>query len=183
MKRRWAWVLISVVALGGCQKKSAVRPGGPVADLAVKRMRVYQTPTGAERVDSLRLSSPETMRIVQSVTLDSLRAGDVLVVHADMEATNDCGYNVGLGTFIVLAPDDTTTVRATETLIAPAAVFNISPNMHHGLASRSGALVLAKDVPSSHVNFVAYAQSSLLTCVGLKVERGYGQLIVLHYTQ
>lgn len=175
------WIVAVALVVGGCQQKSSVRPGGPVADLKVSRMKVYQTPAAAERVDTLPLSNPETMRVVQSVKLDTLRAGDVLIVHGDIEATNDCGYNVALGTYIILAPTDTSIARSTDAVLSPAAGFNISANMHHGLASRSGALVITRDIPDAHINLVAYSQSSVLTCGGLKVERGYGQLVVLHY--
>lgn len=144
--------------------------------------RLYRTRPGGERVDTLPIIKGDRFFAVHSVKTGPIATGDVLQVTADMEVTNDCGYNVGLGSFMVLAPTDSGVTRSPETTIAFAAVFNVTPDMHHGLVTRVGTLVASQDYPTgAYVNFVAYAQSSLLTCAGLHVERGYGQMFVTHF--
>lgn len=185
-------LLLSVVALG-CATP-APTPLAPVpsrleaqsAQLStgeLRTVRAYRTLQHGERVDTLRITAQETMVVVHSVRVESLRAGDLLVAHGDLEATNDCGYNVALVTFMLLAASDAVAAPANEGMIALPAGFNITANMHHGLASRSGSYIITRDTPVAYVNLVAYAQSDVRTCRGLRVERGYGQLVVLHHSR
>ena len=177
----WAFVPPSAAF---AQSSGARSPNAlPSSTGPLRTVRGYRSAAGSERVDSLRLVSPDTMVVVFSLRVDSLRAGDLLVAHGDVEVTNDCNYNVGLVTFMVLALSDTVVFRTSASMIAFAAGFNVSPNMHHGLSSRSGSIIVTEDMPTARVNFVAYAQSSLLTCRGIRVERNYGQLTVLHYSR
>lgn len=182
-----------VLALSACVPPAA-RFATPAATQAIRvedqratgplgTVRAYQTLAGGERVAILPLASPDSMLVVYSIRVDSLRAGDLLEAHGDIEVTNDCGFNIAIGTFMILAPDPATTVRSSDAMVAYAAGFNVTPNMHHGLASRSGAHVIARDIATTRVNFVAYAQSTGRGCPGLRVERGYGQLVVLHHSR
>lgn len=155
----------------------------PSTVVGIGVVRAYRTPAGAELIDTLPLRRPDSALVVFSTRVDRLREGDLLMAFADMEVTNDCGYNIAIGTYIT-ATTDSSSVERGPGIMAHANGFNVTPNMHHGVSTRTGALVITPELAGERwINLVAYAQSSDVSCSGLRVERGYGQLVILHYTR
>ena len=117
-----------------------------------------------------------------------------------MEATNDCGYDVGFGTWLMIGGDSSRTVpdpSRGEAYLGFPSGYNITNGNyqlpgaadrsfgHHGSVTRSTVFVVPKGISGTRfVNLIAYAQTDKLDCKkggGLTVEKGAGQLNVMHF--
>lgn len=173
-------------------------------EMQIKSAKVIRTPRGAERVRVLPLPRLErgarhdVYEIVYSIRLTNLRQGEVLHTTAEMEATNDCGYDVQFGSWIVLGREPMSTVPSKpklEAYIAYPAGFNITNGnhqipfalnrsfMHHGFVTRSSVYIVPADLPGhSYVNVIGYALADKFDCAkgsGLTMGTGYGHLSVM----
>ena len=98
----------------------------------------YATGDSGELVTSLPIAvSSPTKSVIFSIEIPDLAVGDLIYVTADMQATNDEGYNAVFTTQII-AMDTPTATAGTE--ITEAAGFNITPDTHHGQVCRAGRL-------------------------------------------
>jgi hypothetical protein len=181
-----------------------------VSESQITGVRVHRTARGAEMVELLPLPArirtqqgshlQEKYQVVYSAAVGPLSEGDVLQVSAEFEATNDCGYDVALGSWLVITRERGRAVPEEgrgDSYIAHPAGFNITNGsfqlpgagdrsfMHHGFVSRSAVYAVPRGMTGTrHVNFVAYAQSDKLDCKhggGLKVEKGNGQMSIIHF--
>lgn len=179
--------------------------------ITVGSLRVHKTRKADERVPVLPLPKriplssggglQEQYQVIFTIPVAGLSERDVLQVAAEMEVTNDCGYDVAFGTWLVIAGDPARTVPDTakgDAYLAYPAGYNITNGnyqlpgagdrsfMHHGTASRSAVYVVPKGLAGTrYVNFVAYAQTDKLDCrkgAGLTVEKGSGQMSVMHFS-
>jgi len=142
-------------------------------------IRYYNSGNSSEKITSLPItvSSPYTKKVVYSVYVGDLVPGDIVLALTDFEATNDHSYNVMIASQIYLASSDLTTTIDAE--ISEASGFNITPNMHHGVVSRSGALAISDSLTSKYINVLAYAASSAASSGDtLTIEQDYGRLVV-----
>ncbi len=168
-------------------------------------VRIYRTARNAERYDLLPLDPTRDVYLVMfSLPVTGIKKGDILAASADLAVTNDCGYDILFGTWMVLGATPDETLPAGELYMCMPMGFNItnfppllvsgSSGMHHGTTSRHGYYVAEDDIPNTrYVNFVAYALSDRFDCAspsppgGLTVSRnattGIGQLVVLHYSR
>lgn len=195
---------ISVALLTGIGAGVGMASAETVVEMQVKTARVLRTDRGAERVKALPLPRlqrgvrEDVYQVVYSLEVLDLRKGDVLQAVAEMEATNDCGYDVQFGSWIVLGRAASTTVPSEskrEAYMAYPAGFNITNGnymipgaanrsfMHHGFVTRSSVYVVPTDLPGrSYVNVIGYALVDKFDCAkggGLSVGQGYGHLSVL----
>lgn len=143
-------------------------------------VEVYGSGNLSELTSSLPVatsSGAATRMVVFSVPIGDLPLGAALSVAAEYEATNPLGYNVMVASYLILADSPTAT---TGVEIAEANGFNITANMHHGIITKVGALVVTEATPAAYVNLVSYAASSAATPgATLRVEQDYGRLSVL----
>jgi len=182
-----------------------------VSKISVNNMTVYKTSRQAEAVAVLalpkRIKTPtgtgfqEAYTVIFSIPVAGLAERDVLQVSAEMEATNDCSYDVGFGTWLVIGTDASSTVPNAargESYMSYPSGYNITNGNyqipgaadrsfgHHGSVTRSTVFVVPRGMSGTrYVNFVAYAQTDKLDCRkgnGLTVEKGAGHLSVIHYS-
>ncbi len=144
---------------------------------------VYDSGNSGELVTELPLSNgaPVNKRVVYCVDLVTApQGGEILHVTAEMEATNDLGYNVAMVSQLLLV-DSAIATSGVE--ISEANGFNITPDMHHGMTVRVGTLTVPAGSTRRYVSLVAWAESTA-TQPGhaLTVEQDYGRLSVLRWT-
>ena len=122
----------------------------------------------------------KTPQVIYSVQISQLKKNDVVQVTAELEATNNHGYNAMIGCEIILSNNESDTDGE---LIDQANAFNISQNMHHGVVSKTRNWISKSDYYNKHINVVCWS-----TCVNsflgdmLKIEKGYGHLDVVIYS-
>ena len=203
------YLALSAVAalahLGEAQAQSA-----SVAEISLGAIKVYKTPRQSEKQNVLplpkRIQTPqgpglqEQYQVIFSIPVEGVSEGDVIHVSAEMEATNDCGYDVAFGTWLMIGNDPARTVPDSskgESYLSFPSGYNITNGnymlpgaadrgfMHHGSVTRSGVYVIPKGINGTrYINFIAYAQVDKLDCKkggGLKVEKGNGQMSVMHF--
>ena len=181
-----------------------------VAEISLGAIKVYKTPRQSEKQIVLplpkRIQTPrgpglqEHYMVIFSIAVEGLAERDVIQVAAEMEATNDCGYDIAFGTWLMIGNDSARTVPDSakgESYLSFPSGYNITNGnyllpgaadrvfMHHGSVTRSSVFVVPKGMSGTrYVNFIAYAQTDKLDCKkgdGLKVEKGSGQMSVLHF--
>jgi len=181
-----------------------------VAEISVGAIKVYKTVRQGEKQLVLplpkRIQTPrgpglqDLYQVIFSIAVEGLSENDVLHVSAEMEATNDCGYDVAFGTWLMIGTDSARTVPDSakgESYLSFPSGYNITNGnymlpgaadrgfMHHGSVTRSSAFVVPKGMSGTrYINFIGYAQADKLDCKkggGLKVEKGNGQMSVLHF--
>jgi hypothetical protein len=188
----------------------ALSQSASVAEISVGAIRVYKTTRQSEKHSVLhlpkRIQTPqgpglqEQYQVIFSIAVAGVAEGDVIHVSAEMEATNDCGYDIAFGTWLMIGNDPARTVPDSskgESYLSFPSGYNITNGnymlpgagdrgfMHHGSVTRSGVYVVPKGISGTrHINFIGYAQVDKLDCKkggGLKVEKGNGQMSVLHF--
>lgn len=181
-----------------------------VSEISVSTLKIYKTLRQGEKQIVLplpkRIQTPQGARlqeqyqVIFSIEVERLSEHDVIQVSADIEATNDCGYDVGFGTWLMIGNDSSRTIPDSamgEAYLSYPSGYNITNGnyqlpgaggrsfMHHGLVTRSTIFVVPKGMSGRrYVNLVAYAQTDKLDCKkggGLSVEKGNGQMNVLHF--
>lgn len=117
-------------------------------------------------------------RVIYSRPID-LRAGDIIVVNAEYEVTNDLGYNVMLAGQVRLVPNAGDTEGGIE--LTEANGFNVTPGAHHGKMVHVGMYQAPADLGPQHVNVIAYSASSVAQPgAAVTVDWDYGRLSILH---
>lgn len=206
MRRHIGSAAVVLLAIGGFANAQSV----DVTELPASALRAYKTQRQGEKQIVLplpkRIQTPkgpglqEQYQVIFSIPVDGLSERDVLQVSAEMEVTNDCGYDVAFGTWLMIGNDGARTVPDSakgEGYLSYPSGYNITNGnyllpgagdrgfMHHGSVTRSSMFVVPRGMNGRrYVNFVAYAQTDKLDCKkggGLKVERGNGQMSVLHF--
>lgn len=132
----------------------------------------------SEHINYLQIN-PLIEQIIYSVKVSEIKKGDVLHVTTEFEATNQNAFNVMIGTKIILTGNENDT---SGTLIDQANGFNITPNMHHGVISKSRNWKAKSTYENKYVNVVLWALSdNALPQNQLIIEKGYGHLDVIIY--
>jgi hypothetical protein len=113
-------------------------------------------------------------RVLYSIGPLDLTSGTIVDIKFQAELTNDLGYNVGVGRYVVRthSPVSTTGVR-----VIKAVMSNVTPNEHHQVLIHTGAEEIKENLSGVYYNVVIYANSSAGDG-NLKVEKGRGELIV-----
>lgn len=118
-------------------------------------------------------------KVVYSIALPDLNAGDVIEAHATFEATNPYTYNMMVGRYLLLATSDSSVIG---TEISEAATRNITPGMHHDHIQDFGTFLVTDAMSGMFVNFVAYCDAQAATSGhAAVVEQDYGRLFVKVY--
>lgn len=129
-----------------------------------------------EHIECLQIN-PVVEQVLYSVKVPEIKQGDVLQVTSEFEITNDFTYNVMIGAKIILADSSKNTNGA---LIDQANGFNVTPNMHHGVVSKSRTWKAESTYNDKYVNVVIWSLSvNAFSNDKLKIEKGYGHLDVL----
>lgn len=146
------------------------------------RPTVYTSGDSGERTTYLRVTAPGATYATRVVYCVDLRtapaAGEVLHVDAEMEVTNDLGFNVMVATQLLLAYscDHNSGIE-----IGEANASNVTPDMHHGVASHSVS-VITPATTSRYVILLAWATASKATPAStIRVEQDFGTLSVLRW--
>ena len=131
-----------------------------------------------EDLESLSVDSSH--RVLYSIGPLDLRAGTIVDIKFQAELTNDLGYVVGIGRYVVrtLSPVSTSGVK-----VIKAVMSNVTPSEHHKVLVHAGAEEIREDFSSVYYNVVIYAifpghRDLEARKKKLKVEKGYGELIV-----
>jgi hypothetical protein len=135
----------------------------------------------SELINSLPVTTgtPYIMKVIYSQQLNNIKINEVIQTMCEYEVTNDLGFNVMIGTVILLAdsPTATTGIEITE-----ANAFNVTPGMHHGVIVKVGSYDVTANYPSKYINVVGYAAGNAASSGDtIKVEQDYGRLSVFRF--
>lgn len=154
------------------------RPAPPAPRYST--ITAFTTGNSGEQVASLPVG-PASPRVVFAVAVPDVRAGDLLVVLAEVQATNDLGYNCLFTSQLLLTtgPAVTTGIEVSE-----ANGTNITPAMHHHAMAKVGTYMADTDLGDRHVVLACRADASLAKAGDLlTVDADYGRLSVLRIRQ
>lgn len=182
-RRALVWGVVLSLLLGACSApedtKSRDSTGGTGH---YDRLRPVHRDTGnhselVAQVSVVPRATEASKRVVYSQKLE-LAEGQVLLVVAEIQVTNDLGYNVFVASQLVLAgePDD---VKGKE--ITAANGRNLTPDMHHEQQTKSGTYEVASaDEGPRYLNLVVWSAGSQASSGDvIAVDQGYGKLSVL----
>jgi hypothetical protein len=126
-----------------------------------------------ERIEFLSVND-RSGRVLYSIGPLDLRPGTIVDIKFQAELTNDLGYNVGIGRYVVRthSPLATTGVK-----VIKAVMSNVTPIEHHEVLIHTGAEEIQENLSGVYYNAVILALSSSADG-DLKVEKGHGELIV-----
>jgi hypothetical protein len=125
-------------------------------------------------------SAPFQRFTLFSLAIPEVPAGSIVHAMSQFEVTNDCGVNVMLVQFMMVHDRDVRYRGEVETagrLVHPARLAgeNVTPGMHHGYRSLSGAF--ESDGRALWISVVAYAASKRISAdQTIEVMGGYGGL-------
>lgn len=127
-------------------------------------------------VDALQVPLAVQTNTAPRVTIHWLdvptRTGDKVLVTAQFEVTNPNPYAVGIGRLIQ---------RSDGALIIPAAMDNVTPQMHHSVITMAGWD--AAPIPNATYSVVVYAVSTAaISGHAVRIEQGYGFLQAMRFS-
>lgn len=147
----------------------------------------YESGQLSERTTTLPVAletvTPADMRVIYSVKVSDLRAGDLLVAMSEAEFTNDLGHNCMLASRLRLTSSVTDVDGGYE--MGEDNAFNITPDMHHGTSVKHAMYrVRPQDILANfeYVNLICWSADSAFyhtPGTSLTVEQDYGRLSVL----
>ena len=114
-----------------------------------------------------------------SLSLGSLKQGDVLLCLLDGEVTTELPYTVCLSSYILLFSDDNVILES------PSNGYNLTPSIHHALLSKYIAFSIPQDIPHASLDvFVQACSYHYQEGDSLSVEPfSYQQLSVIKYSK
>lgn len=124
--------------------------------------------------------TPFIHKLVYQESISDVKAGDILYVHADWEASTEYAYNLMVMTYLVATT--TTDFLSNQILICEKNGRNINNQIHHEQTTRVGMFVASQDYEQLFISFCAYgASTAALPGHTFQVEPGYGRLTIHHY--
>lgn len=117
-------------------------------------------------------------RLLHFVGPITARAGDVLDIRWQYEATNKNDFNVGLGRFVAIGCYPSTINDVSGDRVIPAVMDNVTPEMHHSVITGSDLVVLERDLVGEYVKLVVLAATSVQKNKTISYEPNYGFLTV-----
>jgi len=133
-----------------------------------------------EHEDLEFLTVDRSHRVLYSIGPLDIRAGTIVDIKFQAEVTNDLRRIVGIGRYVVrtLSPVSTGGVR-----VIKAVMSNVTSSEHHKVLVHTGAEEIREDMSGVYYNVVIYAifpgyKHLQSPNKKLKVEEGYGELIV-----
>lgn len=122
--------------------------------------------------------SPYTRKVIFSIALPDLAAGDLIEAKASMQVTTSYNYNCMIGSLLILT-DSATSTSGLVADISEAAGENFDMAVHHKKVADFGSYRVTTPLIGKYVNFIAYAASTgALPGHALTVDLDYGRLIV-----
>lgn len=122
-------------------------------------------------------SHPNLRKVLYSVKLENMVAGDIINVQVQGQVSNRIGYNVMVASNLLLVngSDDTKGIELNE-----ASGTNIDPKIHHHKLMQNAIYKFTEDCSVCYVNYIVYA-ASIYAKSGdyLKVDQDYGRLQIL----
>jgi hypothetical protein len=129
----------------------------------------------SEKVSKLYLGFANA-KVVFSLALPSLNAGDLIQAWASCEVTNDLKVNVMVARCLKLSTSPTGTFG---TEISEGAARNITPGNHHDVIQDFGSYQMTSGSYPLFLNFVVWAdRTGRLATDFVKVAQDYGRLMV-----
>jgi hypothetical protein len=115
-------------------------------------------------------------RVVYSMLLEDIKAGDVISFISQGQVSNKLLYNVMVGCYTILGgAKDTTGIKLTK-----AATTNLNPERHHHEYLDAGFYKFDEDLDKIFINTIWYSASTAAKAgASLKVEPNYGNLQVM----
>lgn len=119
-------------------------------------------------------------KVVFTLLIDSINAGDMVEFILDMEVTNDRGFEIPTAFNVVLAQTVKDLPEQDSVITVGSGNINITPGMHHGQLSLRGSFKYPADSKNKRLNVClnAYAQGLWGT---IRVEPSYGIFKALVY--
>jgi len=131
--------------------------------------------TRQERVKSISVSSiktPSDFQVVYSIKVSDLTPEDVILIKSQAEFTNNLGYTVSFGRYLLRAPSPTEVIKGVQ--VTRPVYMSFSPGQHHYVAEYIGVDYMAPE-GTYYYNVVAYAYTKRAKPGDtLIVEQGYG---------
>lgn len=178
MRRLIASLGLALAFAAGCAAPAQQAAGGLVGEPAA-----YNTGNFGERTARLTLGDypdPAPKYVVFCIDLGTVPlGGEILTVMADLEVTNNLGYNVSIVTHLLLISSCSHT-DGTE--IAEANGENAIPAVHHEVPVRVGTLVVPAGNSRRYVGLIAWASSTAAQPGHyVQVMQDYGRMSVLRF--
>lgn len=184
--RAAAVVLLCFGGAAACEgPRGPTGPQGPPGPPSP--VEVYNSGNSSELVTRVRIGNGtgwEIGEIVYSLAVPDLRQGDTVMGVAEVEVTNDAGYNVLAPSTLILTdspskkPGDSPIFEISE-----ANAHNVTPDMHHGWFTKAGSYTCLTNLGSMYINFCLRAGSTAAPTASpydyLSIERDYGRLVVV----
>jgi hypothetical protein len=129
-----------------------------------------------ENINDLNISTINK-EVIFSVPIEKIDIDDVIQITSEFEVTNQYKYNVMIGSWIVLG---NTPLAIAGILLCPSTAFNVTPDMHHGIVSKSRNYKFNSSYSGKYVNMVSWAASDNSSPKDiLLIEKGHGHLDVV----
>lgn len=141
----------------------------------------YNSGNDSEKVSTLPvpIAADEThKRVIFSLIVPELAAGDILQVMSEFQVTNDLGYNVMCMSQVILAENENAVVGRE---ITEANGRNVTPAAHHDSFPKVGSLTVDTE-GTKYVNVVAWcAASNAEPGASVTIDADYGRLSIIRY--
>jgi hypothetical protein len=143
----------------------------------------YSTQSAPEEMATF--ATDRVKRVAISLPVPNVKAGDVIVVHAKAQVTNNSDQWADLGRSMILAaaPDDTKGMDTTEQNdenLGPGSCFLDflfhCTVVHHLIVQETGIFVVPADRPVVYANLLVWATTDPPANNALTLDRGYGEI-------
>lgn len=151
-----------------------------VAHAQTPKIQLITTLENAEQWSSIAITKtyPWAYRVLYSVPLPDLYAGDVIDARVTYQLTNPYPFNVMSARFLAISDSPTNATLYTDLVSRPAG-RNITDNMHHDIIHDFGTFRVPSFMSGKYLVLIVYAASSASTSgQALQVNRNYGRLEV-----
>lgn len=164
-----------VVDLTGACPYRADRPVGSLE--VFDGYNHFDTFDNGEQVDCLPVARKPQKRVVYSLRLTNLKRGDIIMVNAQSEITNELPneQRAMLGGVIILT-DGPQTLNVREEVTEPYG-YNCDRWVHHCTHQTSAYWLVKEDYEEVYLNYILYSVSLAGYNLGtVEVERDYGRM-------
>jgi hypothetical protein len=140
----------------------------------------YQTETELVQFVKIEQRQPYVNTAIYRLKLADLKKDDILSISTEFETTQDNGYVVQIGSYVVLSDYENC---QTGLFIIKHNGFNINHEIHHGVPVHFRQYLIKEDMPGIHyLCTMLYPASKLAKSNDyLKIEQDSGHLDVMIY--
>lgn len=156
---------------------------GLVTHAQTPRIQLLTTLENSEVWSSIAITKtyPWAYRVLYTVALPDLYAGDLVEARVTYQLTNPYPFNVMSARFLAISDHATNATLYTHFVSRPAG-RNITDNMHHDVIHDFGTFRVPSFMSGKHLVLIVYAASSASTSgQALQVNQNYGRLEVKVY--